>query len=93
LAAASEKKMHGLRGVKLFEPSLIGDMHATYYAACRKLGLSSTYDKATSLVVTKVVEPAKTGLRSDEHTARTLRFFETPSRDEPRKLHPTVIDP
>jgi hypothetical protein len=81
--------MHGLRGVKLFEPGLIGDMHATYYAACRKLGLSSTSDKATSFVVTKVIELAKTGLTSDELTAQTLRFFDAPSRDEPRQFDPS----
>jgi hypothetical protein len=74
--------MHGLRGVELFEPVLIGDMHKAYNVACEELGLSSTCDKATTLVATKVVDLAKAGARSDELTAQTLRFFEKPRAAE-----------
>jgi hypothetical protein len=56
--------MHGLRGVELFEPVLIGDMHNAYNIACAELGLSSTCDKATTLVVTKVVELEQIPVRS-----------------------------
>jgi hypothetical protein len=65
--------MHGLRGVTLFEPGLIEDMHVTYNATCRKLGLSTKFDKATMLVVSKVVELAKTGLSSPRKLFGSLR--------------------
>jgi hypothetical protein len=82
--------MHGLRGVTLFELSLIEDMRVTYNATCKELGLSTKSDKATMLVLSKVVELAKAGLRSEELTAQTLRFFERPVPTDPM-LPPAVI--
>jgi hypothetical protein len=84
--------MHGLRGVELLEPVLIGDMHKAYNVACAELGLSLTCDKATTLVATKVVELAKAGARSDELTAQTLRFFENPSASQASLAAPTDND-
>jgi hypothetical protein len=61
---------------ELFSTDLIDDMHATFEAACSKLGLLPASDKATELVATKIVELAKAGRRGEELTVETLRFFE-----------------
>jgi hypothetical protein len=61
---------------KLFSADLIDDMHRTFDEVCRKLGLAPKPDKATELVVTKIVELAKVGHRGEALVAETLRFFE-----------------
>jgi hypothetical protein len=67
--------MRDLPDVKLFPSSLVDDMHKAFEAVCAKLGLAPQSDKATALVVTKIVELAKAGSRGDDLTAETLRFF------------------
>jgi hypothetical protein len=80
--------MRNLPDVKLFPTDLIDDMHKAFEAVCAKLGLAPQADKATALVVTKIVELANAGRRGDDLTAETLRFFEAsgPERrdDQPR---------
>jgi hypothetical protein len=68
--------MHALSDTKLFSTDLIDDMHAAFEAVCSKLGLVPTSDKATELVVTKIVELANVGLRGNDLTVETLRFFD-----------------
>jgi hypothetical protein len=67
--------MRALPEAKLFSPDLIDDMHAAFEMACSRLGLAPTSDKATELVVTKIVELAKAGVRGDDLAVETLRFF------------------
>jgi hypothetical protein len=79
--------MRDLADFKPFSSDLIGDMHKAFEAVCAKLGLAAQSDKATALVVTKIVELAKAGRRGDDLTAETLRFFDAPKpehRDRPR---------
>jgi hypothetical protein len=61
---------------KLFSTHLIDDMHAAFEVVCSRLGLAPTSDKATELVVTKIVELAKAGRKGDDLTAEALRFFD-----------------
>ena len=68
--------MRDLPDAKLFSSGLIDDMHKAFDAVCAKLRLSPKSDKATVLVVTKIVELAKAGRRGDELTVETLRFFD-----------------
>jgi hypothetical protein len=68
--------MRDLPDLKLFPGDLIDDMHKAFEAACAKLRLAPHADKATALVVTKIVELAKAGRRGDDLAAETLRFFE-----------------
>jgi hypothetical protein len=67
--------MRGLPEAKLFSTDLIDDMHAAFEAVCSKLGLAPTSDKATALVVAKIVEVAKEGQKGAELTDEVLRFF------------------
>jgi hypothetical protein len=60
---------------KLFSSDLIGDMHKAFEAVCAKLGLASQSDKATALVVTKIVDLAKAGRRGDDLIEQTLLAF------------------
>jgi hypothetical protein len=68
--------MRDLPHVKVFPTGLIDDMHKSFEAVCAKLRLAPQSDKATALVVTKIVELANAGRRGDDLTAETLRFFE-----------------
>jgi hypothetical protein len=77
--------MRDLPDVKVFPSSLIDDMHKSFEAVCAKLGLAPQSDKATALVVTKIVELATAGRRGDDLTVETLRFFEA---SEPEQRRP-----
>jgi hypothetical protein len=68
--------MRDLSAVKIFPDGLIDDMHKAFEAVCAKLRLAPQSDKATALVVTKIVELAKAGRRGDDLTVETLRFFD-----------------
>jgi hypothetical protein len=68
--------MRDLPDVQLFPAPLIDDMHKAFEAVCAQLRLARQSDKATALVVTKIVDLAKAGRRNDDLTAETLRFFE-----------------
>jgi hypothetical protein len=68
--------MRALPEAKLFSTHLIDDMHAAFEVVCSRLGLAPTSDKATELVVTKIVELAKAGRKGDDLTAEALRFFD-----------------
>jgi hypothetical protein len=68
--------MRDLPDVKVFPSGLIDDMHKAFETACAKLRLAPQSDKATALVVTKIVELAKAGRRGDDLAIETLRFFE-----------------
>jgi hypothetical protein len=83
--------MRDLPAVKVFPSGLIDDMHRAFDAVCAKLRLAPQSDKATALVVTKIVELAKAGRRGDDLTAETLRFFQ-PSKPESRgdQSHPAA---
>jgi hypothetical protein len=70
-----EDLMRALPDAKLFSTHLIDDMHAAFEVVCSRLGLAPTSDKATELVVTKIVELAKAGRKGDELAAETLHFF------------------
>jgi hypothetical protein len=74
--------MRALPEAKLFSTDLIDDMHAAFETVCSKLGLAPTSDKATELVVTKIVELANAGRRGDDLAVETLRFFDA---IEPRR--------
>jgi hypothetical protein len=58
--------MRDLADFKPFSSDLIGDMHKAFEAVCAKLRLAPQSDKATALVVTKIVELAKAGRRGDD---------------------------
>jgi hypothetical protein len=66
--------MRDLPGVKLFPSHLIDDMH-NFEAVCAKLHLAPQSDKATALVVTKIVDLAKAGRRGDDLIEQTLLAF------------------
>jgi hypothetical protein len=66
--------MHDLPEFKVFPSPLIYDMHKSFDAVCAKVGLAPG-DKATALIVTKIVELANAGRRGDDLTAETLRVF------------------
>lgn len=68
--------MRALPEAKLFSTDLIDDMHTAFEAVCSKLGLAPTSDRATELVVTKIVELANAGRRGDDLAVETLRFFD-----------------
>jgi hypothetical protein len=68
--------MRDLPNVKVFPSALIDDMHKTFEAVCAKLRLAPQADKATALVVTKIVELANAGRRGDDLTVEALRFFQ-----------------
>ncbi len=68
--------MRDLPNVTLFASDLIDDMHKSFEAVCANLGLAPQSDKATALVVSKIVELANAGWRGAELTAQTLRYFE-----------------
>jgi hypothetical protein len=67
--------MRDLPDVQLFSSSLIDDMHKAFDVVCVRLRLSRKSDKATALVVTKIVELAKAGRRGADLTSETLRYF------------------
>ena len=79
--------MRDLPDFKPFSSDLIGDMHKAFEAVCVELRLAPQSDKATALVVTKIVELAKAGRKGDDLTAETLRFFEA-SKPESRSERP-----
>jgi hypothetical protein len=68
--------MRALPEAKLFSTHLIDDINAAFEVVCSRLGLAPTSDKATELVVTKIVELAKAGRRGDDLAAESLRFFD-----------------
>ena len=74
--------MRELPDVKVFPNSLIDDMHKSFEAVCAKLGLAPQTDKATALVVSKIVELANSGWKGEELTVETLRFFEAREPDQ-----------
>jgi hypothetical protein len=55
--------MRDLPGANLFPSNLIGDMHRAFDAVCAKLRLAPQSDKATAVVITKIVELANAGRR------------------------------
>jgi hypothetical protein len=61
---------------KPFSTDLIGDMHKAFEAVCAKLRLAPQSDKATALVVTKIVELAKASRRGDDLIEQTLLVFQ-----------------
>jgi hypothetical protein len=67
--------MRDLPDVKLFPGDLIDDMHKAFEAVCAKLRLAPQSDKATALVVTKIVDLAKAGRRGDDLIEQTLLAF------------------
>jgi hypothetical protein len=69
--------MRDLPHVKLFPSDLIDDMHEAFEAVCATLRLTPQSDKATALVITKIVELANAGRRGTDLATETLRFFET----------------
>jgi hypothetical protein len=75
-----ESPVRDLPEFKLFSSDLIGDMHKAFEAVCAKLRLAPQSDKATALVVTKIVELSKAGRRGDDLIEQTLLAFEG---DEP----------
>jgi hypothetical protein len=68
--------MRDLPDVKVFPNALVDDMHRAFEAVCAKLRLAPQSDKATALVVTKIVELAKAGRRGADLTSEALRFFD-----------------
>jgi hypothetical protein len=68
--------MRDLPDLKLFSGALIDDMHTAFEAVCAKLRLTPKSDKATALVITKIVDLAKAGRRGNDLTDEALRFFE-----------------
>jgi hypothetical protein len=71
--------MRQIHGIETFPTYLIDDMHKAFDKVCAKLGLSTTSDKATEMVATKIVELAKAGRRGDDLTDQALRFFDSPA--------------
>jgi hypothetical protein len=69
--AKGGEPMRDLPDVKLFPSGLNDDMHKAFEAVCAKLRLTPQSDKATALVVTRIVELAKAGRRGND--LRTLR--------------------
>jgi hypothetical protein len=67
--------MRDLPHFKVFPSPVIDDMHKSFEAVCAKLDLAPQADKATALVVTKIVELANAGRKGDDLTVETLRFF------------------
>ncbi len=67
--------MRDLPDVKLFPGDLSDDMHKAFNAVCAKLGLAPQSDKATALVVAKIVELAKAGRKGDDLIGQTLLAF------------------
>jgi hypothetical protein len=64
--------MRDLPDFKPFSTDLIGDMRKAFVVVCAKLGLAPQSDKATALVVTKIVDLAKAGRRGDDLIEQTL---------------------
>jgi hypothetical protein len=67
--------MRELPDFKPFSTDLIGDMHKAFEAVCAKLRLAPQSDKATALVITKIVDLAKAGRRGDDLIEQTLLAF------------------
>jgi hypothetical protein len=67
--------MRDLPAVKVFPSGLIDDMHRAFDTVCAKLRLAPQSDKATAVVVTKIVELAKAGRRGDDLHRRDLTVF------------------
>jgi hypothetical protein len=82
--------MRDLPDVKLFPTSLIDDMHKAFEAVCVELRLTPQSDKATALIVTKIVELAQAGRKGDELKAEALRFF---AANEPAPTATGLIRP
>jgi hypothetical protein len=68
--------MRDLPDFKPFSTDLIGDMDKAFEAVCAKLRLAPQSDKATALVVTKLVELAKAGRKGDDLIEQTLLAFQ-----------------
>jgi hypothetical protein len=88
LESAEKDLMRALPEAKLFSTHLIDDMHAAFEVVCSRLGLAPTSDKATELVVTKIVELAKAGRRGDDLAAETLRYFHASQPEQRVDRHP-----
>jgi hypothetical protein len=67
--------MRDLPDFKPFPNHLIDDMHKAFEMVCAKLRLTPQSDKATALVVTKIVDLAKAGRRGDDLIEQTLLAF------------------
>jgi hypothetical protein len=83
--------MRDLPHVKVFPSSLIDDMHRSFEAVCVKLRLAPQSDKATALVVSKIVELAQAGRKGDELTVETLRFFQAVQPEGRPGLSPSTV--
>jgi hypothetical protein len=75
--------MRDLPGVTLFPNALIDDMHMAFDRVCAQLRLAPQSDKATALIVKKIVELAKAGRRGNDLAVETLRFFEASEPESP----------
>jgi hypothetical protein len=67
--------MRDLPDFRPFSTDLIGDMHKAFEAVCAKLRLTPQSDKATALVITKIVDLAKAGRRGDDLIEQALLAF------------------
>jgi hypothetical protein len=67
--------MRDLPDFQPFSTDLIGDMHKAFEAVCAKLRFAPQSDKATALVITKIVDLAKAGRRGDDLIEQTLLAF------------------
>jgi hypothetical protein len=67
--------MRDVPDFKPFSTDLIGDMHKAFEAVCAKLRPAPQSDKATALVITKIVDLAKAGRRGDDLIEQTLLAF------------------
>jgi hypothetical protein len=79
-----------MRHLPDFEPfpsHLIDDMHKAFEVVCARLRLTPQSDKATALVVTKIVELAKVGSRGDGLIEQTLVAFQG-NEPAPRSREP-----
>jgi hypothetical protein len=81
--------MRDLPDFKVFPSPLIYDMHKSFDAVCAKVGLAPD-DRATALIVTKIVELANAGRRGDDLTVETLRFFEPVSLSSSAPRRPAL---
>ena len=66
--------MRDLPDFKVFPRPLIYEMHKSFDAVCAKIGLAPD-DRATALIVTKIVELANAGRRGDDLTVEDLTVF------------------
>jgi hypothetical protein len=70
--------MRDLPDVKVFPGALIDDMHKSFEVVCAKLGLAPQSDKATALVVSKIVELANAGRKRRRSYGRDATVLRSP---------------